>query len=87
MTQATSSPTLASVQDIIAELTGYDPQDIQPHYHLEDDLQLDLERDFPLVIKRINRHFNTNLSSKELINEVETIADLVEYIEDETELG
>lgn len=87
MTQETTSPTLQALQNIIAEMTGYEPHDIQPHYHLEDDLQLDMERDFPLLIKRINRHFTTTLNSKDLMDEIETIADLVEYIEDETELG
>lgn len=79
--------TLADVQEIIAEITGYEPSDIQPHFDLEDDLQLNMETDFLAVVKRINAHFHTHFKPKELADDVETVSHLVEMIEDETELG
>ena len=81
------SPTLLAVQNIIAEVTSYEPNDIQPSFHFEDDLQLDMVTDFPSVINRINQHFSTTFVAKELMNEIETVDELVERVEDETELG
>ena len=83
----TKTSTLTEVQDIIAEITGYEPTDIQPHFNLEEDLQLNMETDFLAVVKRINAHFHTHFKAKDLADEVETISQLVEVIEDETELG
>jgi len=81
------SPTLLAVQNIIAEVTGYEPGDIQPAFHFEDDLQLDMITDFPSVIKRVNQHFTTTFVAKELAIEIDTVDELVERVEDETELG
>lgn len=81
------SPNLAEVQNIISELTGYEPTDIQPAFSLTEDLQLNMEVDFPLVIKRANVHFGTHLKPKDVAEEVETVGELVELIDEETELG
>lgn len=82
-----ASPNLGEVQTIIAEVTGYEPNDIQPHFNLTEDLQLNMETDFPLIIKRVNAHFGTHLQPKDISDEVETIGQLVELVDEETELG
>lgn len=82
-----TATTLSDVQNIIAEITGYEPNDIQPHFDLEDDLQLNMETDFLAVIKRINTHFGTHFKAKEIAEDVETVGHLVDMVEDETELG
>jgi len=87
MSSELKQSTLSQVQEVIAEITGYEPSDVQPHFNLEDDLQLNMETDFLAVIKRINSHFHTHFNAKELAEEVETVSELVDMIEDETELG
>lgn len=78
----------AVVQNIIAEIAGYEPNDIVSTFNFEEDLGLDMERNFPLIIKRVNRHFDIDLIASHLTaDEVDTVADLVSLIEDETELG
>lgn len=81
------SPNLAEIQNIIAEITGYEPSDIQPSFDLTEDLQLNMETDFALIVKRANAQFGTHLNPKELADEIETVSELVELIDEETELG
>lgn len=81
------SPNLSEVQNIIAEITGYEPTDIQPSFSLTEDLQLNMEVDFPLIVKRVNSHFGTHLKHKELLDELDSVGELVELIDEETELG
>lgn len=85
--QKTVSPNLAEVQNIISEITGYDPDDIKPSFNLEEDLQLNMDTNFVLIIKRANAHFGTHLDAKQLRDEVETVGDVVDLIDEETELG
>lgn len=85
--ERTVSPNLAEVQNIISEITGYEPEDIKPSFDLEEDLQLNMDTNFILIIKRANAQFGTHLNAKELRDEVETVGDLVDLIDEETELG
>jgi hypothetical protein len=83
------SPTLKAVQEIISVTTGgsYEPTDIQPTSDFEENLHIDMETDFPKIVKRVNQVFMTQFSAQELMEEVETVADLVDIIDVETELG
>lgn len=78
---------LRRVQEIIALETGIDPIDIQPHTDLFEELQLSTETVFPIIIKRINAAMQTSLKADDLVDEVETISELIDVIEDEMELG
>ncbi len=83
------SPTLKAVQEIISEATGgsYEPVDIQPTSDFEENLHIDMETDFPKIVKRVNQRFMTQFSAHELMEEVDTVEDLVDIIDVETELG
>jgi len=86
MPTGTNDSILARVQEVIAKKTGYDPTDLKLEANLTEDLQF-TQIDFLAVMKGLNQEFETDLNAKELFEEIETIAELVERIEDETELG
>ncbi|MDQ3008475.1 MAG: phosphopantetheine-binding protein [bacterium] len=79
--------TLATLQGLIAENTGYEANDILPSFTFEEDLGMDMEIDFPIIMNKINRHFNIRLNPREVAHEVTTIEQLVSLIEDEVDLG
>lgn len=75
---------LARIQSIIAEQIGSDSTAIEPEAHLEDDLGL-LEPDLRRLLISINQQFDDlylNMNDLET-NEVFTVGDLVQLIDDE----
>lgn len=91
--QASASPNLSGLQEILSErIPTFEPEDITPRLSLVHDLQLDLSRDLPLLVKKINARFDIMLDLDELMDEYErsenlTVGNLLEAIDIETELG
>lgn len=75
---------LTHIQSLIAEQIGSDVALIEPESHLEDDLGL-LEPDLRRLLVSINQQFDDlQLSMTDLeTNEVFTVGDLVQLIDDE----
>lgn len=88
-----NSPNLAALQEILAErIPTFEPEDITTRLSLIHDLQLDLERDLPTLVKKINARFHIMLDLDELEDQYERtenlrVGDLLEAIDVETELG
>lgn len=72
------------IQTIVAEQIGSDPATIESYAHLEDDLGL-LEPDLRRLVTSINQHYeDLHLTMSDIeTNEVFTIGDLVQLIDDE----
>lgn len=74
------------IQNIIADLTGNELEDVDPQYDLEDDLGI-TEIDFKIILKTINSYFNIDLKAKDISEEVETVEELSRLVQDEADLG
>jgi acyl carrier protein len=74
---------LAKLQDLIAESTGNDLEEITPSMLLEEFNPVDFGR----IMGKIYTVFHLELNPKEVLAEQETIADLATLIKDELELG
>lgn len=77
---------LTIIQNIIADLTGNELEDVDPMSDLEENLGI-TEVDFKRIVKTINSDFDIYLNASELIEEVETVAQLAVLVKDESELG
>lgn len=77
---------LTIIQNIIADMTGNEIEDVDPQYNLEDDLGI-TEIDFKRILKTINSYFNIELNHKEISEEIETVTELTILVQDESELG
>lgn len=78
--------TLTIVQNIIANLTGNEIQDLDPEFELEDDLGI-TEVDFRRILSAINSDFDIHLRFSEISHEVETVEELARLVLEESELG
>jgi hypothetical protein len=76
-----------TLRTILSEMTGNDANDIHQESILTDDLGIVEETDLPRIVKRVNRDFQINLNSMAVVDEVETVQDLLTMITDEAELG
>lgn len=77
---------LTIVQNIIADLTGNEIEDVDPEYDLEDDLNIthiDLKR----IVSVINSDFDIELNPSEIEDDVETVTELCVLTQEESELG
>jgi len=74
------------IQNIIANLTGNEVQDIDPQSDLEEDLGI-TDVDFKRIIKTINSYFDIELNLTEIEDEIETVEELSTLVRDESELG
>lgn len=78
---------LNQLQTLIAEQIGGDQASLAPDAHLEDDLGL-LDPDLVLMLKRLNSQFELNMSLRDLEdNNVFTIGDLTQLIDDELQFA
>ncbi len=77
------SPTFVALQELIAEVTGNDSEEITPTTYMEEFHPADI----PQMVNNINQHFGVRLAPKQVLDECETIDELVALIEDEQELG
>jgi len=75
---------LTIVQNIIADLTGNEIEDVDPEYDLEDDLNI-THTDFKRIISTINSDFDIELDMNE--DEIETVKELCILTQEESELG
>ncbi|MPM54761.1 hypothetical protein SDC9_101541 [bioreactor metagenome] len=82
---------LNQLRQLLVEITGNDPEEVQMSAHLEDDLGMNLDEDLPRLVDRINAEFDIELDSKVVFEELndagETVASLLQLIRDELELG
>lgn len=81
----------SQVQDLLETVTVNSRQEIVPEASLEEDLGLNLEEDLVRLVGLINRHFEINLDSEIVMQELgeagATVAELAKLIHDEYELG
>ncbi|MBP7740724.1 hypothetical protein KA089_00905 [Candidatus Woesebacteria bacterium] len=77
---------LTIIQNIIADMTGTEIEDVDPQYDLEDDLGI-TEIDLKRILKTINSAFNIELNHKEIAEDIETVTDLSILVQEESELG
>ena len=77
---------LTIIQNIIADLTGNEIEDVDPEYDLEDDLNIS-RIDFKRIVAVINSDFDIELNASEIESEVETVIELCVLTQDESELG
>ncbi len=77
---------LTIIQNIIADMTGNELEDVDPQYNLEDDLGI-TEVDFKRILKTINSYFNIDLNHKEISEDIETVTELTILVQEESELG
>ena len=81
------SDTLDQLVDIIAGVTGNEPETVVPEADLEDDLGIVLDEDFTRLIFNINQKFDIQLDEESVSEVVSTVADLGNIIDEELELG
>jgi acyl carrier protein len=81
----------SQVQDLLEMVTVNSRQEIVPEASLEEDLGLNLEEDLTRLVALINRHFEIELDSEIVMQELSeagaTVAELAKLIHDEYELG
>ena len=81
----------SQVQDLLETVTVNSRQEIVPEASLEEDLGLNLEEDLVRLVALINRHFEIELDSEVVMQELSeagaTVAELAKLIHDEYELG
>ncbi|HOI05384.1 MAG TPA: hypothetical protein PLR62_00885 [Candidatus Woesebacteria bacterium] len=81
----------SQVQDLLETVTVNSRQEIVPEASLEEDLGLNLEEDLGRLVALINRHFEIELETETVMQELSeagaTVAELAKLIHDEYELG
>lgn len=81
----------SQIQDLLETVTVNSRQEIIPEASLEEDLGLNLEEDLGRLVVLINRHFEIELDSEVVMQELSeagaTVAELAKLIHDEYELG
>jgi acyl carrier protein len=81
----------SQIQDLLETVTVTSRQEIVPEASLEEDLGLNLEEDLARLVGLINRHFEIELDSETVMQELTasgaTVAELAKLIHDEYELG
>lgn len=73
------------LQHIIAETTGIELEEITLDADLEEDLGINMMSEFPVIITKIQKKIDVNLPVS-AVKDCQTVADLVELIDDEREL-
>lgn len=76
------------IREIIADTTNTDPAEIWPEAFILEDLNI-TEDAVQTIVRRINKTFTISLSVKEILDEFETLTvqNLLNYVEEEIELG
>ncbi|MBU0978623.1 MAG: phosphopantetheine-binding protein [Patescibacteria group bacterium] len=83
----TKTDIMPQLIDVIATVTGNDPEQISPESHLEEDLGIVLDQDFNRLLAKINAEFSIELNPGLASSQAETISDLATLVVEETELG
>ncbi len=78
--------TLLKVQEVVADVTGNDLDDVSAYTHLVDELGL-TEIDLARLIVELNTSLGIRLKPKQIADEVETVYDLSLIVHDELNLG
>lgn len=85
MPETTFNTTLTEIQQIIANTTGNELEDIEQNSLLED---LDIvDVDLSRLIMEINKSFETTLTVEDVLEEAETVRELALLVHEEAELG
>lgn len=76
------------IREIIADTTNTDPAEIWPEAFILEDLNI-TEDAVGTIVRRINKAFSISLSLEEIIDEFETLTvqNILNYVEEEIELG
>ena len=81
----------SQIQDLLETVTVNSRQEIVPEASLEEDLGLNLDEDLGRLVGLINRHFEIELETEIVMQELTvagaTVAELAKLIHDEYELG
>jgi len=83
--QKSPADTFLIVQQIIAETTGNDVEDITLDADLEEDLGMNMLHELPAIVMKIQKQIDVKLPIQ-AVRECATVAELVELIDDEREL-
>lgn len=76
------------IREIIADTTNTDPAEIWPEAFILEDLNI-TEDAVGTIVRRINKAFSISLSLEEILAEFETLTvqNILNYVEEEIELG
>lgn len=76
------------IREIIADTTNTDPAEIWPEAFILEDLNI-TEDAVKTIVRRINKAFSISLAIVEILSEFETLTvqNLLNYVEEEIELG
>lgn len=76
------------IREIIADTTNTDPAEIWPEAFILEDLNI-TEDAVKTIVRRINKAFGIGLAIVEILREFETLTvqNLLNYVEEEIELG
>lgn len=78
--------TLLKVQELVAEATGSELDDVTAYTSLVDELGI-TEIDMARLVAELNAQFDIHLKPKNLDGEVETVYDLAVVVHEEMNLG
>jgi hypothetical protein len=96
MTQPANDSIFNAVQVAIGQFANVDPEDVNKHDHLEEDLFIDVNRDLPKVIGHIMTELNIDIDADlitDFINEAAedpdkaTVEELIAFVKDEVEFS
>jgi hypothetical protein len=83
--------TFERVRELLAISTGHNIEEISPQSQLEVDLGVNMEEDFPRLVKVINKEFAIELKPHHILHELgqaeDSVEQLTKLIEEEIELG
>jgi len=83
--------TIERLRELLAISTGHNVEEILPQSQLAEDLGVNMEEDFPRLVKLINKEFEIDLKPHHVLHELEQAKDSVEQlaklIDEEIELG
>lgn len=89
MSETNVAAVQTKVVNLISEVTGVDIERIVPESKLEMDLAVDMTREFPLIVKLLNQHFDIELDTELFFEEYEepTVRDLIVFTHEEVALS
>lgn len=82
---------LERIRELLSNETDHSIEEVLCDSNLEEDLSLNLDDGFSLILLKINREFDIELDVNEVLNELDevggTVCELAKLIDTEMELG
>ena len=74
---------------LLEEITIHEEGSFSGETSIEEEMNIDVERDLPRIINKINSVYEINLEVSEILedNDIETIEDLAKIVFEEVDLG